>query len=217
MCPRSAIASREYGHALARSCYLAARLIPTLHHASSLNRARRAERDELWTGCQWKARIISGTVMARGNVSIMRSPGRCASRRDGKNHVFKSYDDLVDHCCTAWNRLIGQPWRIMSIGLLDWLRNDAARPGYGNDLAEFRLGFQKPRYYPVSPKGSRFPAVGEAMTSRTVTGLRPATCSASICRDTSQNNDELNRENLDLLKSAAGRGSCGRWPGTGRR
>src|SRR4051812_41581865 len=39
----------------------------------------------------------------------------------------------------------------------DRLRNDAARPGYGNDLAEFKLGFQKPSYYPVSPKGSRFP------------------------------------------------------------
>ena len=28
------------------------------------------------------------------------------------NHVFKSYDDLVDHCCAAWNRLIDQPCRI---------------------------------------------------------------------------------------------------------
>jgi transposase len=36
------------------------------------------------------------------------------------NRVFKSYDDLVDHCCTAWNNLIDQPWRIMSIGLRDW-------------------------------------------------------------------------------------------------
>ena len=44
----------------------------------------------------------------------------------------------------------------------DRLRNDAARPGYGNDLAEFKLGFQKPSYYPVSPKGSEIPAVGKA-------------------------------------------------------
>jgi putative transposase len=36
------------------------------------------------------------------------------------NRVFKSYDELVDHCCTAWNNLIDQPWRIMSIGLRDW-------------------------------------------------------------------------------------------------
>ncbi len=36
------------------------------------------------------------------------------------NRVFKSYDDIVDHCCFAWNRLINEPWRIMSIGLRDW-------------------------------------------------------------------------------------------------
>jgi hypothetical protein len=36
------------------------------------------------------------------------------------NRVFKSYDDLVDHCCEAWNRLVDQPWRIMSIGLCQW-------------------------------------------------------------------------------------------------
>lgn len=36
------------------------------------------------------------------------------------NRVFKNYDDIVDHCCFAWNRLINEPWRIMSIGLRDW-------------------------------------------------------------------------------------------------
>ena len=36
------------------------------------------------------------------------------------NRVFKSYDDLVDHCCVAWNKLVNQPWRIMSIGLRHW-------------------------------------------------------------------------------------------------
>ena len=25
------------------------------------------------------------------------------------NRVFKSYDDLVDHCCEAWNKLTNQP------------------------------------------------------------------------------------------------------------
>jgi hypothetical protein len=33
------------------------------------------------------------------------------------NRVFNSYADIVDHCCFAWNRLVDQPWRIMSIGL----------------------------------------------------------------------------------------------------
>ena len=36
------------------------------------------------------------------------------------NRVFTSYENIVDHCCHAWNRLIDEPWRIMSIGLRDW-------------------------------------------------------------------------------------------------
>lgn len=36
------------------------------------------------------------------------------------NRIFRSYDDIVDHCCHAWNKLIDQPWRIMSIGMRDW-------------------------------------------------------------------------------------------------
>jgi len=37
------------------------------------------------------------------------------------NRVFKSYDQIVDLCCCdAWNRLIDQPWRIMSIGTREW-------------------------------------------------------------------------------------------------
>ena len=36
------------------------------------------------------------------------------------NRIFKSYDDIVDHCCFAWNNLVNQPWRIMSIGIRQW-------------------------------------------------------------------------------------------------
>jgi transposase len=36
------------------------------------------------------------------------------------NRVFASYADILDHCCQAWNRLVDQPWLIMSIGLRDW-------------------------------------------------------------------------------------------------
>ena len=36
------------------------------------------------------------------------------------NRVFASYDDIVEHCCDAWNKLIDQPWKIMSIGHRDW-------------------------------------------------------------------------------------------------
>jgi hypothetical protein len=36
------------------------------------------------------------------------------------NRVFKSYDDILDHCCFAWNKLIDMPWKITSIGTRDW-------------------------------------------------------------------------------------------------
>jgi transposase len=36
------------------------------------------------------------------------------------NRIFKSYQDILDHCCYAWNKLADQPWLIMSIGTRQW-------------------------------------------------------------------------------------------------
>jgi hypothetical protein len=36
------------------------------------------------------------------------------------SRVFKTYDDIVDHCCDARKKLTDRPWRIISIGLRDW-------------------------------------------------------------------------------------------------
>jgi hypothetical protein len=36
------------------------------------------------------------------------------------NRIYASYEDILDQSCEAWNRLIDQPWRIMSIGLRTW-------------------------------------------------------------------------------------------------
>lgn len=36
------------------------------------------------------------------------------------NRVFVSYDDILHHCCHAWNKLTDQPWKIKSIGLRKW-------------------------------------------------------------------------------------------------
>ena len=36
------------------------------------------------------------------------------------NRVFESDRHIVYHCCDAWNKLVDQPWTIMSIGLRDW-------------------------------------------------------------------------------------------------
>ena len=44
------------------------------------------------------------------------------SMRDNwlSNRVFTPYDNLVGHCCAAWNRLVDQPWAIVSMGLRNW-------------------------------------------------------------------------------------------------
>ncbi len=36
------------------------------------------------------------------------------------DRIFACYEDIVGHCCEAWNTLVEQPWIIMSIGLRDW-------------------------------------------------------------------------------------------------
>jgi transposase len=36
------------------------------------------------------------------------------------NRVFTSYENIVEHCCEAWNELIERPWKIMTIGMRDW-------------------------------------------------------------------------------------------------
>jgi transposase len=74
------------------------------------------------------------TRLVRQTITIIPLPPKCPElnpvenvwqfMRDNwlSNRIFKSYDDLVDHCCAAWNKLVDQPWRIMSIGLRQWAR-----------------------------------------------------------------------------------------------
>jgi hypothetical protein len=76
---------------------------------------------------------LSSKLVVPPNITIMSLPAKCPELnpqenvwqflRDNwlSNHVFKSYEDILDHCCYAWNKLIEQPWRIMSIGMRDGL------------------------------------------------------------------------------------------------
>jgi len=29
-------------------------------------------------------------------------------------------EDILDHCCFAWNKLINMPWKVMFIGSREW-------------------------------------------------------------------------------------------------
>ena len=75
---------------------------------------------------------MSSNLNVPANISVIPLPPKCPElnpienvwqfMRDNwlSNRVFSCYDDIVDHCCHAWNKLINQPWRIMSIGMRDW-------------------------------------------------------------------------------------------------
>jgi transposase len=38
----------------------------------------------------------------------------------GERRRPRSYDDILGHCCFAWNKLVDQPSTIIAIGLRDW-------------------------------------------------------------------------------------------------
>jgi len=75
---------------------------------------------------------LSHRLTVPANITLMPLPPKCPElnpvenlwqfMRDNwlSNRVFISYDNLLDHRCHAWNTLVDQPWRIMSIGLRDW-------------------------------------------------------------------------------------------------
>jgi transposase len=75
---------------------------------------------------------LSAKLLVPDNITILPLPSKSPElnpteniwqfMRDNwlSNRIFESYDDILDHCCHAWNRLTAQPWTIMSIGLRDW-------------------------------------------------------------------------------------------------
>ncbi|MBU2532189.1 MAG: transposase, partial [Alphaproteobacteria bacterium] len=66
------------------------------------------------------------------NITLLPLPAKCPELNPVENvwqftranwlsnRIFKSYDDILDQCCFAWNTLVDQPWRIMSIEIGDW-------------------------------------------------------------------------------------------------
>ena len=75
---------------------------------------------------------LSGKLIVPPNITLIPLPAKCPELNPQENvwqfmrenwlsnRIFKSFHDIVDHCCDAWNKLTDQPWRIMSLGLRDW-------------------------------------------------------------------------------------------------
>lgn len=74
----------------------------------------------------------SGALAVPDNITLLLLPSKCPELNPVENicqfmrqnwisnRIFKSYADIPDHSCFAWNRLVDQPWRIMSIGMRQW-------------------------------------------------------------------------------------------------
>ena len=75
---------------------------------------------------------VSKKLLVPGNITLLPLPPKSPElnpveniwqyMRDNwlSNRVFESYDDILNHCCCAWNKLIDMPWKIMSIGMREW-------------------------------------------------------------------------------------------------
>jgi len=76
--------------------------------------------------------LLSRRLVVPENITLVPLPPKCPELnpveniwqflRDNwiSNRIFASYEDLLDHCCFAWNKLTDMPWKIMSIGLREW-------------------------------------------------------------------------------------------------
>ena len=75
-----------------------------------------------------RGRLTSYRLNVPPNITLIPLPPKCPElnaeenvwqfmRVDWRsNLVLESFDDTTDHGCQAWNKLINQPWRIMSLG-----------------------------------------------------------------------------------------------------
>ena len=75
---------------------------------------------------------MSSKLVVPPNITLVPLPPKCPELNPVENvwqfmrqnwlsnRVFESYEDILNHCCQAWNKLVDQPRRIMSIGTRDW-------------------------------------------------------------------------------------------------
>ncbi len=73
---------------------------------------------------------MSAKLVVPSNITIVKLTPKCPElnaaenvwqfMRDNwlSNRVFTCYENIVDHCCAAWNKLAS--WHIMTLGLRDW-------------------------------------------------------------------------------------------------
>jgi transposase len=75
---------------------------------------------------------LSEQLIVPPNITIAPLPPKCPElnpieniwqyMRDNwlSNRVFNSLHDVVDHACSAWNKLVDRPWVIISVARRAW-------------------------------------------------------------------------------------------------
>ena len=75
---------------------------------------------------------MSAKLVVPSNINIVPLPPKCPELTAAENvwhfmrgdwlsnRVSTSSENIVDHCCAAWDNL--EPWHIMTLGLRDWAR-----------------------------------------------------------------------------------------------
>ncbi len=78
-------------------------------------------------------RHLSKTLKVPDNITLLSLPPKSPELNPVENtwqfirynrlsyRVLTSYQDILGHCCYAWNSPIEQPWAITSIGLRKWV------------------------------------------------------------------------------------------------
>lgn len=76
---------------------------------------------------------LSDKLVIPANLTLLPLPAKCPElnpvenigqfMRDNwlSNRVFPSAHAILDHGCDAWNKLVAQPWTLMSIGSREWV------------------------------------------------------------------------------------------------
>jgi len=75
---------------------------------------------------------VTATLQTPENITLVPLPSKSPElnpveniwqyMRDNSfsNRISAGYEDVVDHCCFNWNKLVDRPWLIMSIGIRQW-------------------------------------------------------------------------------------------------
>ncbi len=79
-----------------------------------LRRKKGATIRDLTKATAWQAHSV------RAAITGLRKRGFQVERSNEDGVSRYRIADILDHCCYAWNSLIDQPWKIMSIGTREW-------------------------------------------------------------------------------------------------